>query len=89
MLLEQELVGREVVQEQVCPVILHLTTSDAVDEFKTEAVAVSALLTARRILYTLLFTKATFCFLDRMCRWPQDSLKRLATCGSSIMFVYS
>ena len=41
VLLEQELVGREEVHNQVCPVILSLTSSDALDEFKTEAVAVS------------------------------------------------
>lgn len=39
VLLEQELVGRAEVHSQVCPVILNLTSSDALDEFKTEAVA--------------------------------------------------
>ncbi|XP_045105779.1 LOW QUALITY PROTEIN: serine/threonine-protein phosphatase 4 regulatory subunit 1-like [Portunus trituberculatus] len=39
VLLEQELVGREEVHNQVCPVILSLTSTDALDEFKTEAVA--------------------------------------------------
>ncbi|XP_068209835.1 serine/threonine-protein phosphatase 4 regulatory subunit 1-like [Palaemon carinicauda] len=40
VLLEQELVSRTDVHDQVCPVILELTFPDAMDEFKTEAVAV-------------------------------------------------
>nr|XP_045626259.1 serine/threonine-protein phosphatase 4 regulatory subunit 1-like isoform X2 [Procambarus clarkii] len=43
VLLEQELVSRDDVHDQVCPVILNLTNTDAMDDFKTEAVAVSYL----------------------------------------------
>jgi len=39
VLLEQELVSRADVHDQVCPVILDLTCPDAMDDFKTEAVA--------------------------------------------------
>ncbi|XP_064122974.1 LOW QUALITY PROTEIN: serine/threonine-protein phosphatase 4 regulatory subunit 1-like [Macrobrachium nipponense] len=42
VLLEQELVSRTDVHDQVCPVILELTFPDAMDEFKTEAVALMA-----------------------------------------------
>lgn len=41
VLLEQGLVEREDVREQVCPVIIKLTESDSLDDYKTEAVAVS------------------------------------------------
>ena len=41
VLLEQGLVEKSDVQEQVCPVILNLTEADSVDEYRTEAVAVS------------------------------------------------
>lgn len=42
VLLEQELVSRADVHDQVCPVILELTFPDAMDDFKTEAVALMA-----------------------------------------------
>ena len=41
MVLEQNLVSREEVECQVCPVILELTQPHAMDDFRTEAVAVS------------------------------------------------
>lgn len=41
VLLEQGLVEREDVQAQVCPVIIRLTEADSLDEYRTEAVAVS------------------------------------------------
>jgi len=41
VLLEQGLVDRGDVEEQVCPVILRLTESDSMDDYRTEAVAVS------------------------------------------------
>ena len=44
VLLEQGLVEKSDVQEQVCPVILRLTEADALDDHRTEAVAVSAIL---------------------------------------------
>ncbi|KAB7507718.1 Serine/threonine-protein phosphatase 4 regulatory subunit 1 [Armadillidium nasatum] len=40
VLLEQELVSHKDVEEQVCPVVLDLTESEAIDFFKIEAVAV-------------------------------------------------
>ena len=43
VLLEQGLVEKSDVQEQVCPVILRLTEADALDDHRTEAVAVSTL----------------------------------------------
>ena len=42
VLLEQGLVEKSDVQEQVCPVILRLTEADALDDHRTEAVAVSS-----------------------------------------------
>ncbi|RXG55195.1 Serine/threonine-protein phosphatase 4 regulatory subunit 1 [Armadillidium vulgare] len=39
VLLEQELVSHKDVEEQVCPVVLDLTESEAIDFFKIEAVA--------------------------------------------------
>ena len=41
VLLEQGLVERSDVQEQVCPVIIRLTEADSLDDYRTEAVAVS------------------------------------------------
>ena len=43
VLLEQGLVEREDVQQQVCPVVIRLTEPEASDEYRTEAVAVSTL----------------------------------------------
>jgi serine/threonine-protein phosphatase 4 regulatory subunit 1 len=43
VLLEQGLVERRDVEEQVCPVIIRLTESDSLDDYRTEAVAVSHL----------------------------------------------
>jgi len=41
VLLEQGLVEKSDVQEQVCPVILRLTEPDLLDDYRTETVAVS------------------------------------------------
>ncbi len=41
VLLEQGLVEKSDVQDQVCPVITRLTESDSMDDYRTEAVAVS------------------------------------------------
>ncbi len=41
VLLEQELVARNDVEDQVCPLLLMLTNADAHDDFRTEAAAVS------------------------------------------------
>lgn len=41
VLLEQGLVERSDVQDQVCPVIIRLTEADSLDDYRTEAVAVS------------------------------------------------
>ena len=41
VLLEQGLVERADVREQVCPVIISLTEADSLDDYRTEAVAVS------------------------------------------------
>lgn len=41
VLLEQELVAHNDVEDQVCPLLLMLTNSDAHDDFRTEAAAVS------------------------------------------------
>lgn len=43
VLLEQELVAHNDVEDQVCPLLLMLTNSDAHDDFRTEAAAVSLL----------------------------------------------
>ena len=43
VLLEQGLVEKNDVKEQVCPVIIRLTEADSLDDYRTEAVAVSAL----------------------------------------------
>ena len=43
VLLEQGLVERSDVQEQVCPVIIRLTEKESLDDYRTEAVAVSNL----------------------------------------------
>ncbi|XP_013391161.1 serine/threonine-protein phosphatase 4 regulatory subunit 1-like isoform X1 [Lingula anatina] len=45
VLLEQELVEREDVEEQVCPVILELTGPHSIDEHRTEAVALMSKMT--------------------------------------------
>jgi serine/threonine-protein phosphatase 4 regulatory subunit 1 len=42
VLLEQGLVEKADVKEQVCPVIIRLTEADSLDDYRTEAVAVSA-----------------------------------------------
>ena len=42
VLLEQGLVERNDVKGQVCPVIIRLTEADSLDDYRTEAVAVSA-----------------------------------------------
>ena len=47
VLLEQGLVEKNDVKEQVCPVIIRLTEADSLDDYRTEAVAVSA-----RIIFT-------------------------------------
>ena len=52
VLLEQGLVEKSDVQEQVCPVILRLTEADALDDHRTEAVAVSAIYYSLLLLYT-------------------------------------
>jgi hypothetical protein len=41
VLLEQGLVEKSDVREQVCPVIIRLTEADSLDDYRTEAVAVS------------------------------------------------
>ena len=41
VLLEQELVARHDVEDQVCPLLMMLTNADAHDDFRTEAAAVS------------------------------------------------
>ena len=41
VLLEQGLVEKADVKEQVCPVIIRLTEADSLDDYRTEAVAVS------------------------------------------------
>jgi len=46
VLLEQGLVEKLDVEEQVCPVILRLTHTDSMDDYRTEAVAVSTLSTS-------------------------------------------
>ena len=61
VLLEQGLVEKNDVKEQVCPVIIRLTEADSLDDYRTEAVAVSAR------IFTPLFSKVlfsifTFCF---------------------------
>ena len=43
VLLEQGLVEKNDVKEQVCPVIIRLTEADSLDDYRTEAVAVSDL----------------------------------------------
>ena len=43
VLLEQGLVEKSDVKEQVCPVIIRLTEADSIDDYRTEAVAVSDL----------------------------------------------
>lgn len=44
VLLEQGLVEKSDVQQQVCPVIIRLTEADSLDDYRTEAVAVSVIL---------------------------------------------
>ena len=41
VLLEQELVARHDVEDQVCPLLMMLTNAEAHDDFRTEAAAVS------------------------------------------------
>ena len=41
VLLEQGLVEKDDVKEQVCPIIIRLTEADSLDDYRTEAVAVS------------------------------------------------
>lgn len=41
VLLEQDLVARNDVEDQVCPLLTMLTNADAHDDFRTEAAAVS------------------------------------------------
>ena len=55
VLLEQGLVERSDVQEQVCPVIIRLTEADSLDDYRTEAVAVSILKYYFNILINILF----------------------------------
>ena len=42
VLLEQGLVEKDDVKEQVCPIIIRLTEADSMDDYRTEAVAVSS-----------------------------------------------
>jgi serine/threonine-protein phosphatase 4 regulatory subunit 1 len=42
VLLEQGLVEKDDVRQQVCPVIIRLTEADSLDDYRTEAVAVSS-----------------------------------------------
>lgn len=65
MLLEQELVSHGDVRDQVCPVILDLTEPDAIDYYKTEAVAVSS-----AFLFVCLFVRQ----VSSARRWGQSGL---------------
>ena len=51
VLLEQDLVSRGDVYSQVCPVIIDLTEPVAIDDFRTEAVAVSYYFIVINVLY--------------------------------------
>ena len=59
VLLEQGLVERSDVREQVCPVIITLTDPDSIDDYRTEAVAVGP-----TFLFTFLI-RPLFCCLRR------------------------
>ena len=52
VLLEQDLVDRSDMEEQVCPVIMVLSSSDSMDDFRTEAVAVSYISSDLRSIQT-------------------------------------
>jgi hypothetical protein len=66
VLLEQGLVEKSDVQEQVCPVILRLTEADALDDHRTEAVAVSNV-TACTLFYCIYYVYVPiFCLLSRL-----------------------
>lgn len=51
VLLEQGLVEKSDVQQQVCPVIIRLTEADSLDDYRTEAVAVSCILCVFNVKY--------------------------------------
>lgn len=55
VLLEQGLVEKDDVKEQVCPIIIRLTEADSMDDYRTEAVAVSS--------HLILFEYSTTCSL--------------------------
>ena len=76
VLLEQGLVEKSDVQEQVCPVILRLTEADALDDHRTEAVAVSAIYYSLLLLYTrCLLSRLFFTLVETLHCYAHDELK--------------
>ena len=74
VLLEQGLVERSDVQEQVCPVIIRLTEADSLDDYRTEAVAVSELnryfYVQPLVLSIVLVTKLIILLKDKLILIP-------------------
>ena len=71
VLLEQGLVERSDVQEQVCPVIIRLTEADSLDDYRTEAVAVSlqnnmpSCICSKVCIFRSLIVASLFIFITR------------------------
>ena len=53
--MEHDLITRDDVEEQVCPVLLQLTEPDSGDDFRTEAVTVKASMFFAMFLYNVFF----------------------------------
>ena len=63
VLLDQGLLEKSDVKEQVCPVIIRLTEADSLDDYRTEAVAVSP-----SILFALSLRFLIRCLLNKTKR---------------------
>ena len=69
VLLEQGLVEKDDVREQVCPIIIRLTEADSLDDYRTEAVAVS-----------LIFAHYYYFRISELCHVPITTMIKSFTC---------
>ena len=87
VLLEQGLVEKDDVKEQVCPIIIRLTEADSLDDYRTEAVAVSL------IFALLLFSYLSCVMYPLLCDQEFYLLKDMGSemfelCDTSHYFVF-
>ena len=92
VLLEQGLVEKNDVKEQVCPVIIRLTEADSLDDYRTEAVAVSARIFtpfSKVFSISLLFDLKMWRFKQRVLHWVKDmGSEMFELCDTSHYFVF-